>query len=97
MPIDLDAARRLHDRDPYNPRACVTCHEGRGGEVDWPCPTALALGSTGRSEWIGTPSSICGATMGTTTTEDQDLPCIRQPGHTGNHTDATNGAWDDPE
>lgn len=47
----LNAARALHDRDPNGPSWCLTCREPDGDHTEWPCPTATALGATGRSEW----------------------------------------------
>lgn len=49
----LAAARALHERD-YN--SCVSCYDGCGSPAPWPCPTALALGATGRSEWANAPT-----------------------------------------
>lgn len=46
----LNAARALHERADWDPAYCPTCCEA-GNHVKWPCPTALALGATGRSEW----------------------------------------------
>lgn len=53
MPLDLNAARALHDRDPNNPEACPTCTSDTDPHqmARWPCTTALALGATGRTEW----------------------------------------------
>lgn len=53
MTFDLAAARALHDRDPENPYACRTCRDSYAQPASWPCPTATALGATGRSEWVG--------------------------------------------
>lgn len=57
MPLDLTAARALHDRDPNNPDACPTCIDPENPHqmARWPCATALALGATGRSEWEDGP------------------------------------------
>jgi hypothetical protein len=46
----LNAARALHDRNPNDPRTCPTCTTEMN-PIEWPCPTATALGATGRSEW----------------------------------------------
>lgn len=58
MTLDLTEARRLHDRNPNDPRYCATCgtfNDPAGTyPVKWPCPTAIALGATGRSEWSNT-------------------------------------------
>lgn len=52
--MNLDEARRLHDRDEYYPDKCGTCGDANAGTLaNWPCPTATALGATGRSEWLG--------------------------------------------
>lgn len=48
--MNLAEARRLHDRCPHDPGNCTTCRT-----EEWPCPTALALGATGRSEWEDAP------------------------------------------
>lgn len=58
MPLDLNDARRLHDRDPNNPDACPTCIDPENPHqmARWPCATALALGATGRSEWKEAPA-----------------------------------------
>lgn len=58
MPLDLTAARALHDRDPNNPEACPTCASDTDPHqmARWPCATALALGATGRSEWKEAPA-----------------------------------------
>jgi hypothetical protein len=58
----INAARALHDRDPDNPTACAVCTDdphpeyGTPQMAAWPCPTAVALGATGRSEWTNTPT-----------------------------------------
>lgn len=52
MTFDLEAARALHDRDEHG--NCDTCTDPAGAyPVRWPCPTATALGATGRTEWAG--------------------------------------------
>lgn len=80
MPLDLNEARRLHDRDPNNPEACPTCihPENPHQMARWPCATALALGATGRSEWENQPAAHhqpvckCGHARGT---HKQDVLC----------------------
>jgi hypothetical protein len=53
----LNAARALHERGETDPRFCDTCTDSAGhNPVYWPCPTATALGATGRSEWHNTPN-----------------------------------------
>lgn len=48
----LNAARALHERGTNDPSMCDTCTDSTGmNPVFWPCPTATALGATGRSEW----------------------------------------------
>lgn len=56
MPLDIEAARRLHDRGENDPRHCDTCTDPAGTHpIYWPCPTAIALGATGHSEWDDRP------------------------------------------
>src|SRR5262245_37255423 len=81
----LNAARALHERGEYDPRNCDTCSDSDGhNPVPWPCPTATALGATGRSEWAtppATPNDI-------THYRGEELiaaPCTRTPGHSGHH------------
>lgn len=50
--FNIDRARAMHDRNPYDPGHCGTCD----GNQPWPCPTATALGATGNSEWINPPA-----------------------------------------
>lgn len=63
MTFDLDAARTLHDREPHNPLRCRSrCTDEDTNPYTWPCPTATALGATGRSEWtnrihVGDPAA----------------------------------------
>lgn len=77
MTLNLDEARRLHDRDPGNPARCAICHYIDGD--NWPCATATALGATGRSEWLDTHPDTnpdgpctCGHARGT---HKQDVLC----------------------
>jgi hypothetical protein len=57
--FDLDAARALHDRDPQEPGNCISCrYDNTPGYTGWPCPTATALGATGRTEWDGPPNGF---------------------------------------
>jgi hypothetical protein len=82
VPLDLNAARALHDRDPGDPARCRICHVIDGG--NWPCDTAVALGATGRTEWEDATPGLCGHTpegIGFTVT-----PCNQADGHTGSHT-----------
>lgn len=70
MPLDIEAARRLHDRGENNPAHCDTCTDPAGTHpVYWPCPTAVALGATGRSEWDDAAATggtcACGHARGT--------------------------------
>lgn len=53
----LNAARALHERDTYG---CVTCMDSMGNNTQWPCPTATALGATGRTEWTTPPNTTHG-------------------------------------
>lgn len=56
--FDLAAARTLHDREPHNPIRCRSrCTDEDTNPYTWPCPTATALGATGRSEWADAPSA----------------------------------------
>ena len=89
MSLDLDAARRLHERATYDPEHCTTCT----GDT-WPCATAKALGATGRSEWVDTsarPAPPAGC--GTVIIGDPGYPCIEPPGHAGQHRDRDNNTW----
>lgn len=53
MTFNLDAARALHDRDAaYSPYCASRCTDNDRQPYTWPCPTATALGATGRSEWL---------------------------------------------
>ncbi|MCC2594718.1 hypothetical protein LKO27_15060 [Tessaracoccus sp. OS52] len=61
MTFDLDAARALHDRNPDDPGTCATCRDSMAYAASWPCPTATALGATGRSEWTGPTDPIVAA------------------------------------
>jgi hypothetical protein len=64
--VNLTQARTLHDRDEDDPTHCLTCRDDNGDSTPWPCPTATALGATGRSEWT-TPDN----------TGHPDEPCTR--------------------
>lgn len=89
MTLDLDAARRLHERATYDPEHCATCT----GDT-WPCATATALGATGRSEWANTPPGpAAGAVCGAVAYGDPDAPCIELPGHGSQHRDRNGDTW----
>lgn len=54
MTFDLNAARTLHERHADYPDKCLSCGDPTEGYGEpWPCATAVALGATGRSEWVG--------------------------------------------
>lgn len=92
MNLNLAEARRLHDRDPNNPARCAICHYIDGD--NWPCATAIALGATGRSEWLDTHPDTnhdgpctCGHVpdgIGFNVT-----PCTLPMSHTGDHANRT--------
>jgi hypothetical protein len=69
--VNLNEARALHDRHPDNPATCLTCRDNHGNGTTWPCPTAFALGATGRSEWTNQDD-----------TSHPDEPCTRNCPHT---------------
>lgn len=57
MTFDLEAARALHDRSPDNSHVCASnCLDQNRNPYLWPCATAVALGATGRSEWLDAPA-----------------------------------------
>lgn len=88
MTLDLNEARQLHDRDPDDPGHCLTCRDDTGACVPWPCPTAIALGATGRSEWDDASPNRCGSTGG-----DPEARCIHTTGHTAMHTNPLGDLW----
>lgn len=88
----LSAARALHDRDPNRPAYCATClNSNTGDQTEWPCPTATALGATGRSEWT-TPPATCKA-LPTQNPDNWRGPCQCPAGHTGLHYDENGAGW----
>ena len=101
----LEAARALHDRDPINPGNCATCRgDGMQEFADWPCPTAIALGATGRSEWAAPEPdpAFCGAIsderdgapmLGGPEIVHADLPCTLDAGHASQHQDKNGDCW----
>lgn len=90
----LNAARALHERDEDDPRYCTTCGDVNTATGDWPCPTATALGATGRSEWTNTPAAEQAPLQCPSwgpdgnnhpTKEDENYRCERLESHTGKH------------
>lgn len=92
MTFDLNEARRLHERSKSNPKVCGTCvHPTQPNYMHlWPCPTAVALGATGRSEWVGVlpgvgvlmiPDTV--TTSGGDAVCGRDSDCIMSDGHEG--------------
>ena len=95
MTLDLNEARRLHDRDPDDPGHCLTCRDDTGACVPWPCPTAIALGATGRSEWA-TPAQ-CDTARPDEADRQYITACILPTGHPGLHQDPDEGKWADTD
>lgn len=95
MPLNLNEARRLHDRGQNNPAHCDTCTDPAGAHpVYWPCPTATALGATGRTEWDNTTTS-CDTPRPDEDDHQYTTTCVRLAGHNGPHQDYDGGEWTD--
>lgn len=95
MPLDLPAARALHERCPHDPGNCKTCRD-----ETWPCPTATALGATGHSEWDNDTAPSCTDApspdyipCGNTEGKYRQQPCILAEKHWDYHVDRDGNRW----
>ena len=93
MTFDLGEARRLHSPNEY--MKCQTC-DTNDRMASWPCATAIALGATGRPEWLNAPPPDPDtATRCTSRGGDPEGQCLHTTGHPGMHTTQLGDLWND--